>query len=37
MTDQKQQIFSSFDPINDRVDTLFYEMVLSSNEYRDLW
>ena len=31
LIDQKQQLFSSFDPTNNRVDTLFYETTGSSN------
>ena len=36
MIDQNQQLFSSFKPTNDRVDTLFSETIGSSNEYGDL-
>ena len=36
MVDQNQQLFSSFDPTSDRVETLFSEMMRSSDEYGDL-
>ena len=35
--DQNQQLFSSFNPTNDGVDTLFLETMGSSDEYGDLW
>ena len=35
--DQNQQLFSSFNPTNDVVDTLFLETMGSSDEYGDLW
>ena len=35
--DQNQQLFSSFNPTNDRVGTLFSETMGSSDEYGDLW
>ena len=34
---QNQQLFSSFNPTNDRVDTLFYEIMGLSDEYGDVW
>ena len=37
VTDQNQQLFSSLDPTNDRVDTLFSEMMGSSDKYGGLW
>ena len=36
MIDQNQQLFSSFNPANDRIDTLFSEATVSSDEYGDL-
>ena len=37
MIDQNQQLFSSFNPTNDRVDSLFSETMGSSDKYGDLW
>ena len=37
MIDQNQQLFSSFNPTNNRVDTLYSETMGSSDEYGDLW
>ena len=36
MIDQNQQLFSSFNPTNDRVDSLFSETMGSSDKYGDL-
>ena len=35
--DQNQHLFSSFNPTNNVVDTLFSETIRSSDEYGDLW
>ena len=35
--DQNQHLFSSFNPTNNVVDTLFLETIRSSDEYGDLW
>ena len=37
MVDQTQQFFSSFNPTNFRVDTVFSETMGSLYEYGDLW
>ena len=37
VVDQNQQLFSSFNPKNDRVDTFFSELMGSSDEYGNLW
>ena len=37
MINQNQQLFSSFNPTNNRVDTLYSETMGSSDEYGDLW